>query len=58
MNTAQDVSDITCQHMYSLISYVQTDLSKFKGLLIKIKVIIGFSAKIKVLKDCNQIKGF
>ena len=40
------------------ISYVQTDLAKFKGLLIKIKVIKGFSAKLKVLKDCNQIKGF
>ena len=34
------------------------DLEKFKGLLIKIKVIKGFSAKLKVLKDCNQIKGF
>ena len=30
----------------------------FKGLLIKIKVIKGFSAELKVLKDCNQIKGF
>ena len=40
------------------ISYVQTDLAKFKGFLIKIKVIKGFSAKLKVLKDCNQIKGF
>ena len=40
------------------ISYVQSDLAKFKGLLIKIKVIKGFSAKLKVLKDCNQIKGF
>ena len=38
------------------VSYVQTDLAKFKGLLIKIKVIKGFSAKLKVLKDCNQIK--
>ena len=40
------------------ISYVQTDHAKFKGLLIKIKVIKGFPAKFKVLKDCNQIKGF
>ena len=40
------------------ISYVLTDLAKFKGLLIKIKVIKGFSAKglqpnqrfLKVLK--------
>ena len=44
--------------MYGLISYAQTDLEKVKGLLIKIKVIKGFSAKLKVLKDCNQIKGF
>ena len=58
MNTAQDVTDITCQHMYGLYSYVHTDLAKFKGLLIKIKVIKCFSAKLKVLKDCNQIKGF
>ena len=35
-----------------------SDLAKFKGLLLKIKVIKGFSAKLKVLKDCNQIKGF
>ena len=41
-----------------VISYVQTELAKFKGLLIKIKVIKGFSGKLKVLKDCNQIKGF
>ena len=52
MNTAQDVTDITC------VSYVQTDLAKFENLLIKIKVIKGFSAKLKVLKDCSQIKGF
>ena len=58
MNTAQDVTDITNQHMYDLICYAKTDLEKFKGLLIKIKVIKGFSAKLKVLKDCNQIKGF
>ena len=59
MNTAQDVTDITHQHiMYRLICYAKTDLEKFKGLLIKIKVIKGFSAKLKVLKDCNQIKGF
>ena len=40
------------------ISYIQADLAKLKGLLIKIKVIKGFSATLKVLKDCNQIKGF
>ena len=44
--------------MNDLISYAQTDLEKVKGLLIKIKVIKGFSAKLEVLKDCNQIKGF
>ena len=58
MNTAQDVTDSTYQHMYGLISCAQTDLEKVKGLLIKIKVIKGFSAELKVLKDCNQIKGF
>ena len=58
MNTREDVTDITYQHMHGLICYAQTDLQKFKGLLIKIKVIKGFSAKLKVLKDCNQIKGF
>ena len=58
MNTAQDVTDSTYQHMYGLISYAQTDLEKVKGLLIKIKVIKGFSAKSKELKDCNQIKSF
>ena len=31
MNTAQDVSDSTYQHMYGLISYAQTDLEKVKG---------------------------
>ena len=39
MITAQDVTDITCQYTFS---YIQTDLAKFKGLLIKIKVIKGF----------------
>ena len=42
----------------TVLHYVLTDLAKFKGLLIKKKVIKGFSAKLKVLKDCNQIKGF
>ena len=58
MNAAQDVTDISYRHMYGLISYAQTDQEKVKGLLIKINVIKGFSAKSKVLKDCNQIKGF
>ena len=58
LSIVQDVTDITYQHMYGIISYAQTDLEKVKGLFIKIKVIKGFSAKLKVLKDCNQIKGF
>ena len=53
MNTAFWKAQDAFQH-----TYVQTDIAKFKGLLIKIKVIKGFSAKLKVLKDCNQIKGF
>ena len=43
-------------HYLSTYLWYITDLAKFKGLLIKIKVIKGFSAKLKVLKDCNQIK--
>ena len=45
MNTREDVTDITYQHMLGLICFAQTDLQKFKGLLIKIKVIKGFLAK-------------
>ena len=45
---SQDATDITCPY-----TYVQTDLAKCKGLLIKIKVIEGFSAKLKVLKVCK-----
>ena len=37
---SQDVTDNICPQ-----TYVQTDLAKFKGLLTKIKVIKGFSAK-------------
>ena len=48
MKTGQDVTDSTYQHMYGLSSYAQIDLEKVKGLLIKIKVIKGFSAKLKV----------
>ena len=39
------------------ISNVQADLSKFKGLLIKIKVIKGVSAKLKGLKVSKGFKG-
>ena len=53
INTAQDITDITCQFLMSKLI-----LQKYKGLLIKIKVIKGFLDKLKVLKDCNQIKGF
>ena len=58
MTTAQDVTDITCQHKSCLFLMFKLILQNFKGLLFKIKVIKGFSAKLKVLKDCNQIKGF
>ena len=50
MNTAQEVTYSTYQHMYGLISNAQTDFEKVKGLLIKIKVIKGFSTKLKVSK--------
>ena len=43
-------------YMVYLISYFQTDLAKFKGLLIKIKVIKGFSAKLKVLRIATKLK--
>ena len=58
MNTAQDVTVTLLVNIFMVYFYVLTDHAKFKGLLIKIKVIKGFSAKLKVLKDCNQIKGF
>ena len=41
-----------------MVYFLCSEIAKFKGLFIKIKVIKGFSAKLKVLKDCNQIKGF
>ena len=44
-------------HIYSvLLSHLQ--IAKYKGFLIKIQVFIGFSAKLKVLKDFNKIKVF
>ena len=58
MNTAQDVTDITCQYAYGLFLMFKLILQKLKVYLIKIKVVKGFSAKLKVLKDCNQIKDF
>ena len=50
MNIPQDVRHYLSTYVWS-ISFVLTDLAKFKGLLIKIKVNKGFSAKLKVLKD-------
>ena len=44
-------------HVYSLLLlHLQT--AKNKGFLIKIQIFTGFSAKLKVLKDFNKIKGF
>ena len=43
-------------HIFSVLLLLQ--IAKYKGFLIKIKVFIGFSAKLKVLKDSNKIKGF
>ena len=44
-------------HIYSVI-FLHLQIAKYEGFLIKIKVFIGFSAKLKVLKDFNKIKGF
>ena len=44
-------------HIYSAL-LLHLQIAKYKGFLIKIKVFIGFSAKLKVLKDFNKIKGF
>ena len=62
-NTDSFLKSSRCHRHYlstyeSSRSYVQIDLAKFKGLLAKIKVTKGFSTKLKVLKDYNQIKGF
>ena len=45
------------QHIYSVL-LLHLQIAKYKGFLIKIKVFIGFSNKLKVLKDFNEIKGF
>ena len=45
----------TC--IYSVL-LLHLQIAKYKGDLIKIKVFTGFSAKLKVLKDFNKIKGF
>ena len=44
-------------HIYSVF-LLHLPTAKNKDFLIKIKVFIGFSAKLKVLKDFNKIKGF
>ena len=45
MYTPKDFTDITYQHIY-MAYFLCSDPAKFKGLLIKIKVIKGFSAKL------------
>ena len=44
-------------HNFSvLILHLQID--KYIGFLINIQVFTGFSARLKILKDFNKIKGF
>ena len=43
-------------HIYSVL-LLHLQIAKYKCFLTKIKVFIGFSAKLKVLKDFNKIKG-
>ena len=43
--------------IYSIL-LLHLQIAKYKGFLIKIQVFIGFSAKLKVLKDFTKIKGF
>ena len=54
---SQQIYSHLITNQYNLL-IIQTDLEKIKGLSIKIKVNKGFSAKLKVLKDSNQNKGF
>ena len=44
-------------HIYSVL-FLHLQVAKYKVFLIKIQVLTGFSAKLKVLKDFNKIKGF
>ena len=44
-------------HIYSVL-LLHLQVAKYKVFLIKIQVFTGFSAKLKVLKDFNKIKGF
>ena len=41
-------------HIYSVL-LLHLQIAKCKGFLIKIKVFIGFSAKLKVLKDFSRL---
>ena len=44
-------------HIYSVL-VLHLQIAKYKGFFIKIQFFTGFSAKLKVLKDFNKIKGF
>ena len=46
-------------HIYSVL-LLHLQIAKYKAFLIKIQVFFfsGFSAKLKVLKNFNKIKGF
>ena len=44
-------------HNFSVL-LLHSQIDEHKGFLIKIQVFTGFSAKLKVLKDFNKIKGF
>ena len=51
---------ICCYEMLHISSAVllHLQIAKYKGFLVQIQVFTGFSAKLKVLKDFNKIKGF
>ena len=55
MNVPQDVRHYLSTYVWS-ISFVLTDLANFKGLLIKIKVIKGFSSKLKDIRNATKLK--
>ena len=44
-------------HIFSVF-LLHLQIAKYIGFPIKIQVFTGFSAKLKVLKDSNKIKGF
>ena len=50
VNAVGSISNLSVWSFAGSFPRSSTDLAKFKGLLIKIKVIKGFSAKLKVLK--------